>query len=187
MKKHPYLSVALLCVFAIVINGCKSGTGDCEVNTLQHLNEIRLVYFEGEEIYLSPFEMFNIVRYDSLDNGLWTLAQFTILDPIQKQVIYQKETDSKSQPFDAITPYSSMYVDIENDGADKKAFSVKLELLEGKLTRRIKAGETYKLKYYFHTDHQVMRDNVPTEYRSDFRIIDIVPVGQKFRSQESLY
>lgn len=181
------ISFVLLCAIVSVIASCKDGTASSAANTLQYIYEYRTIQIDGAEVELYPFILFNKVRFDSLDYGIGTSAIFTILDPTQKLKVLQSDNPTTmGNEITVTSPFQTLRIEIDDLNATP-SFIAKLELLEGKLTRKVNAGETYNLLYYYEVDHRVHRDNVPTEYRSGFRLLDIVPEGQKFRNQEMLY
>jgi hypothetical protein len=162
-----------------------------ELNNICNIDESRKVISGKDTVFLKEFVFFQIVRFDRYDIGLGEYLYFDVVDSIQQfQFEYKNDELNRDTILQLISPFKEVVfssfsnsfkkIDIDN-------FEISLELLSGKIKRRIQKNQLYKVLFAYSVDTKTIRDNVPTEYYSDFEIIDIVPIGQPFYGETSFY
>ena len=160
-------------------------------SSLSFLNQERIIYYENDSVLVHPFELFNVVKFKSIENEMHLDLVFDIIDSIQKTKInlYSSNVEYKNIKSTDTTIYifgdrllAKGEVSINNYSA-----TVKLKTDEGYITRKIVIG-TYKVIYGYFSDSEFHRiDPASDAYADGYYIVDIVPINNntKFEREKN--
>ncbi len=183
MKKLAIIIMLIICLSFVHTNCGKNVNNDTtiktETNDAKSKNDIykdieksRTVYAGNDSLYLWPFELFSIMTFKNVsETGLYESLEF-IMD----------KTNSTMAFIDALNKftYNGNFNDTLWTG---NKVIIKLKTIDGVLEREIIKGEKYKVIFAYISDSEVLRTNIGTEHASDYYIVDIIKINEKFQRQ----
>ena len=181
MKKN-----ILILGFCVLFNACQFKNSNMSDNeyapVFSVLNQERTYYLQNNDsVRVHPFQLFNIVEFKDIENGMFESLIFSVQDSIQDcKVSFQRNFYKNSS--DNLSFSNESFKNFDNNNSIK----VRLKTRNGDLIRTFRKNQKYKILYYYDIDSTVYRTNYGTDdFIEGMQIIDIVPLTEKFKKDEN--
>jgi len=176
MKKYILILTTTLTLFACTNTNTKSESNESSLN---YIDSERDIYFKNDSLTLHPFEQFNIVKFERIDNESALSLKFNVIDTIQ---IIKASADKKNtRVID-----QSIYIFDNNIKYDNVSATIKLKTVNGYIDRKTEIGKEYKMIYCYFSDSEFHRiDPASDDYNDGYYIVDIVPLNERFEREST--
>jgi hypothetical protein len=178
MKKY-----SIIISSALLLLSCKQVNDNTKTteSSLLYISEERVVYYQNDSITIHPFEQFNIVKLDAINNEMFETLEFSIKDTLQTIRVLGNNIPKQKYLANGNSLSICNYKDFISD---EKGATITFKTYSGKLSRRIEKGNEYKIIYCYKSDSEVRRTNVATDDLIEgYYIVDILPLNEKFERE----
>jgi hypothetical protein len=173
MKQKKLFKIILTFIIVItVFISCSHEDAGNASNNLKNIEKGRMIFTGKDSLFLFPYEIFGIMTIEEI-NKVGLYGTITLKDELSNTTV-------EFPDFLNNYAFDDKFKD-EHWVGRKVTFNLKT--IENDLIREIMRDEKYKVIFSYHSDSEVLRTNIPTEYHSGYYIVDIVGINDKFQRE----